>query len=86
MGTNCAPLVADLFLFGGSVVVDFLLIVTLILGICNCNLVALLGLSSWCLVMVVWLFLAVPWGCLRFLIVVFPNHTHLLFFDISGTL
>ena len=41
--------------------------------------VALLSLSSWCLVMVVWLFLAVPWVCLRFVIVVFPYHTHLLF-------
>ena len=30
------------------------------------ELVALLGLSSWCLVMVVWLFLTVPWDCLRF--------------------
>ena len=40
------------------------------------ELVALLGLSSWCLVMVGWLFLAVPWGCLRFVIVVFPDHTH----------
>ena len=28
------------------------------------ELVALLSLSSWCLVMVVWLFLAVPWFCL----------------------
>ena len=42
-------------------------------------LVALLNLSSWCLVMVERLFLAVPWGCLRFVIVVFPDHTHLLF-------
>ena len=25
------------------------------------------------------LFLAVPWGCLRFVIVVFPDHTHFLF-------
>ena len=41
--------------------------------------VALLGLSSWCLVVVVWLFLAVPWVCLQFVIVVFPHHTHLLF-------
>ena len=40
--------------------------------------VALLNLSSWCLVMVEWLFLAVPWGCLRFVIVVFPDHTHVL--------
>ena len=45
------------------------------------ELVALLSLSSWCLVMVVWFFLAVQWACLRFLIVVFPDHTHLLFFD-----
>ena len=42
------------------------------------ELVALLNLSSWCLVMVERLFLAVPWGCLRFVIVVFPDHTHLL--------
>ena len=40
------------------------------------GLVALLGLSSWCLVVVVWLFLAVPWVCLQFLIMVFPDHTH----------
>ena len=43
------------------------------------ELVALLGLSSWCLVIVVWLFLAMPWVCLRFVIVVFPDHTFLLF-------
>ena len=41
--------------------------------------VALLGLSSCCLVLVERLFLAVPWGSLRFVIVVFPDHTHLLF-------
>ena len=41
--------------------------------------VALLDLSSWCLVVVERLFLAVPRGCLRFVIVVFPDHTHLLF-------
>ena len=46
------------------------------------ELVALLNLSSWCLVMVERLFLAVPWGCLRFVIVVFPDHTHLLFLNI----
>ena len=40
------------------------------------ELIALLNLSSWCLVM---LFLAVPRGCLQFVIVVFPDHTHLLF-------
>ena len=42
------------------------------------ELVALLNLSSWCLVMVERLFLAVPRGCLQFVIVVFPDHTHLL--------
>ena len=43
--------------------------------------VALLSLSSWCLVIVVWLFLAVLWVYLQFVIVVFPDHTHLLFFQ-----
>ena len=43
------------------------------------ELVALLVLSSWCLVMVERLFLALPRGCLRFTIVVFPDHTHKLF-------
>ena len=42
-------------------------------------LVALLKSSSWCGVMVERLFLEVPRGCLRFVIVVFPDHTHLLF-------
>ena len=78
--------------------VDFLFMVTPIVGVCNCSmfwctllyvhssiaiilmgkreLVALLNLSFWCLVMVEWLFLAFSWGCLRFVIVVFPDHTH----------
>ena len=43
------------------------------------ELIALLNLSSWCLVIVERLFLAVPQGCLQFVIVVFPDHTHLLF-------
>ena len=43
------------------------------------ELVALLNLSSWCLVMVERLSLAVPRCCLQFVIVVFPDHTHLLF-------
>ena len=47
------------------------------------ELVALLNLSSWCLVMVDRLFLAVPRGCLRVVIVVFPDHTHLLFLIFS---
>ena len=43
------------------------------------ELIALLNLSSWCLVMVERLFLAVPRDSLQFVIVVFPDHTHLLF-------
>ena len=43
------------------------------------ELAALLSLSSWCRVIVVWLFLAVPWICLQFVIMVFPDHTLLLF-------
>ena len=87
---GCCP-----FLGGGSVVVEFLFIVTPIVGVCNCSmfcctlpiaiilmgkreLVALLNLSSWCLVVVERLFLAVPWGYLRFVIVVFPDHAQLL--------
>ena len=46
----------------------------------NIYMVALLNLSSWWRVMVERLFLAVPRGCLQFVIVVFPDHTHLLFF------
>ena len=71
-------------------VVEFLFIVTPIVGICNCSmfcctllyvhssiaiilmgkreLIALLNLSSWCLVVVGRLFLAVPRGCLQFAI------------------
>ena len=49
------------------------------------ELVSLLNLSSWCLVIVERLFLTVPWGCLRFVIVVFPDHTHLLFLNLSIT-
>ena len=86
-------------------IVDFLFIVTPIVGVCNCfmfcctllyvhssiaiilmekrELIALLNMSSWCLVVVDWLFLAVPPGCLQFVIVVFPDHTHLLFFILS---
>ena len=42
------------------------------------ELVALLNLSSWCIVMIERLFLVVPRGCLQFVIVVFPDHIHLL--------
>ena len=43
------------------------------------ELVALLNLSSMCLLKLERLFLTVPRGCLRFVIVVFPDHTHILF-------
>ena len=49
------------------------------------ELVALLNSSSWCLVMVEWLFLAVPWECLWFEIVVFPDHTQLLYLLYGGS-
>ena len=42
------------------------------------DLVALLSLSSWCLVIVMWLFLAVPWVCLQLVIVIFPDNTNLI--------
>ena len=44
------------------------------------GLVALLCLSSWCLLTVMWLFLRMPGVCLQFVIGVLPDHTHLLFF------
>ena len=96
--TVCKAYQQTTLLGGGSVVVDFLFMVTPIVGVCNCSmyccallyvhssiaiiligkreLIALLNLSSWCLVMVERLFLTVPWGCLQFVIVVFPDHTH----------
>ena len=42
-------------------------------------LVALLCLSFWCLVIVVWLFLTIPRVCLQYVVVVSPDHTHLIF-------
>ena len=47
------------------------------------ELVAMLNLSSWCLVIVERLFLAVPQGCLQFLIVVFRYHTHIQFLSMD---
>ena len=40
------------------------------------ELIALLSLSSWFLMMVLLLFFAVPWDCLWFVIVEFPDHIH----------
>ena len=34
---------------------------------------------------VVLLFLSVPWGCLQFVIVIFPDYTHLLFLGVIHT-
>ena len=48
------------------------------------EMVALLSLSSWRLVMVVWLFLMMPSFCLGFVIVVFSDHTLLLYLGIAG--
>ena len=44
-------------------------------------LVALLLLSYRCIVTIngMWLFLTLPWVGLQYVIVVFPDHTHLLF-------
>ena len=39
-----------------------------------------ISLSSWCAMIVMWLFLSVPWVCLQ--IVIFPDHTHLLFLGV----
>ena len=44
------------------------------------ELVALLYLSSWCPVIVVSFFLVMSHVCLQFVIVVFPDHTHFLFY------
>ena len=46
------------------------------------ELIALLCLSSSCIVNVVWLFLTMSRVCLHFVIVVFPDHTHLLFLHV----
>ena len=40
------------------------------------ELVALLSLSSWCIMIVVRLFRTIPLVCLQLVIVVFPDHTH----------
>ena len=61
-------------MFCGALLCVHFSIVIILMG--KRELVALLDLSSWCLVMVERLFLVVPRGCLRFVIVVFPDHTH----------
>ena len=66
-------------MFCCTLLYDYFSIAIILMG--KRELVALLNLSSWCLVVVEQLFLAVPRGCLQFVIVVFPDHTHLLFLN-----
>ena len=67
---NCSMFCCTLFYVHSSIAI-------ILIG--KRELIALFILSSWCLVMIERLFLAVPRGCLQFVIVVFPDHTHLLF-------
>ena len=53
----------------------------LIVSIPDLCTLTLLSLSSWCLVVVVWLFFGMPWVCLPFVIVVFTDHTHIFVLD-----
>ena len=69
---NCSMFCCTLLYVHSSIII-------ILMGKRERELVALLNLSSWCLVMVEQLFLPVQRGCLRFVIVVFPDHTHLLF-------
>ena len=70
---NCSMFCCTLLYFHSS-------IANILMG--KRELVALLNLSSWCLVMVERLFHAVQQGCcLQFVIVVFPDHNHLLFLN-----
>ena len=71
---NCSMFCCTLFYVHSSIAI-------ILMG--KRELIALLNLSSWCLVMVERLFLAVPRGCLQFVIVVFPDHTQSLFFIFS---
>ena len=67
---------------------DFLFIVTPFVGVCKSSMFCCTLLyvhSSIAIILmgkrelIAQLFLAVPRGCLQFVIVVFPDHTHLLF-------
>ena len=69
--------VCDCFMFCCTLLYVHSSIAIILMG--KRELIALLNLSSWCLVMVEGLFLAVLRGCLQFVIAVFPDHTHLLF-------
>ena len=69
---NCSMFCCTLLYVHSSIII-------ILMGKRERELVALLNLSSWCLVMVEQLFLPEPRGCLQFVIVVFPDHAHLLF-------
>ena len=69
---NCSMFCCTLFYVHSSIAI-------ILMG--KRELIALLNLSSWCLMMVGRLFLAVPRGSLQFVIVVFSDHTHLLFLN-----
>ena len=79
---------------GGSVV-DSLLIVTPIVELCYCSMFccvyssfAIISMgkkeSSWCPVVVVWLFLTMPRVCLQFVIVGLPDHTQYFLWKLIG--
>ena len=48
------------------------------------KLVALLNLSSWCLVIFVWLIFTEPCVFLQFVSVVFPDHTNFVFLSVES--
>ena len=77
MGFLCCSLLWYVLLYVG-VLYSFAIILTGKRG-----LIALLLLSFGCLVTInaLWLFLMVSWVGLQFVIVVFPDHTHLLFYS-----
>ena len=66
--------VCNYFMFCGTLFYVHSSIAIILMG--KRELVALLNLSSWCLVMVEPLFIAVPRGCLQFVIVVILDHTY----------
>ena len=81
----CCPIVGVGSVFGVCFVMYYLvsfLVLNYIILIGKRELVALLLWSSWytMTVSVMWLFLAVPWVGLQCLIVVFPDHTHLILY------
>ena len=70
-------------MFCCSLLYDYSIFLFILMG--EKELVALLSLSSWCLLIAVWLFLAVPWVCLQFVNMFFFDDTHLLFFHSNLT-